>query len=174
MVFYVNKCKIRVDYSFLLTLSFASLLKTESLLYVLLFSALHEAGHLIVLHICKGKPDSLTFSFYGIGMKHSAKLSKVEEIAFLSGGVAINLVFVLFNIQREINLLLLIVNILPLYPLDGGRIVKLLFGVNERYFKYFTYSFSALLLVYSVCIMNISMTLISAYVLIFALGEDLR
>ena len=174
MVFYVNKCKVKIEYPFLLLLSFAVLLKAEELPYILLFSALHEAGHIIILYLLGGRIDEITVSFYGIGLKHSSALTMSREIMFLSGGIGVNLLFVLLNIKREINLLLLIFNVLPLYPLDGGRIVKLLFGLKEKYFTYFSVLFIIIILIFAIFIKNISLILIAIYILFFLFNEVIK
>ena len=173
MVFNLKGYKVRIEYSFLLVLSFSALLKESEVLYVLLFSFLHEAGHIILLCLLSGKADEIVFAFYGIGLKHSSVLTKNKEILFLSGGVIVNFIFAALNIHREINLALLFLNVLPLYPLDGGRILKLLFGINEKPFKALTYVISTLLLIYSIYINNIYLIVICIYVIIFSLKEDL-
>lgn len=165
---------MKIEYSFLLLLMFFAFIKNKDFLFVLLFSLFHEAGHFIVLYLLGGRAETLTFSCYGIGLKHNSNLSKTKEILFLSGGVVLNLFFVLINVKTKINLALFLINILPLYPLDGGRILKILFELKVRYFKIFTYLFSALLLVFSVYIKNISLLIISVYVILFSVNEDLK
>ncbi len=105
-------------------LSFAAMLNARELIYILLFSSLHETGHLLALILVKGYPDILRFSFYGFALKYSCPLSKHKELAVLLSGPLINLILYLL-IGDAGNFILFFLNILPAYPLDGGRIVYL-------------------------------------------------
>lgn len=100
------------------------MLGANELLYLLLFSGLHELGHLIVLAICGGRADILTFSFYGLALKYSSQLSRLKEFFVLLAGPLVNLILYII-IRDDINLVLFAINILPIYPLDGGRMLRL-------------------------------------------------
>ena len=109
----------KLDFSFFILLSFAVLYGYESTVQIILFSILHELGHLIMLLIFK-------LSFYGISLKYRNSLSKIKEFFVLLCGPMVNLIlFIVF--RDEINLILFILNIFPAVPLDGGRIIKLFF-----------------------------------------------
>ena len=56
MHFRIKKCDIFIDYAFILVLSLAAVFNSKQVIYLLLFSALHEIGHLTALLICKEKP----------------------------------------------------------------------------------------------------------------------
>lgn len=105
-------------------LSFAVLLGAESIIDLLIYSALHESGHFFVLLICGGKPDSLKLSYYGLALKYSTPLSKTKECLVLLAGPFVNLVLYLL-LKNEINLLLFVLNMLPVYPIDFGRVIRL-------------------------------------------------
>ncbi len=105
-------------------LSFAVLLGAESIIDLLIYSALHESGHFFVLLICGGKPDSLKLSYYGLALKYSTPLSKTKECLVLLAGPFVNLVLYLM-LKNEINLLLFVLNMLPVYPIDFGRVIRL-------------------------------------------------
>ena len=124
MSFSVNNCRVKIDFSFILVLSFAALLSAENLLYLLLFSALHELSHLLVLLICRGQADSLTFSFYGLALRYSSPISRFKEFFVIVAGPLVNLILYLI-LRDDINLILFALNILPIYPLDGGRLLML-------------------------------------------------
>lgn len=91
---------------------------------MLLYCALHELSHLAALLTVGGKADALKFSFYGLALTYSSKLSKKNEIFVLICGPLANLIlyFITYN---ELNLILFFLNILPVYPLDGGRILEI-------------------------------------------------
>lgn len=105
-------------------LSFGIILGAEDIASLLLFSSLHELGHFAVLMICGGRADSLTLSFYGLALKYSTPLSRGRETLVLIAGPLINLVLYLI-LRDDINLLLFIINMLPIYPIDFGRIIRL-------------------------------------------------
>lgn len=178
MVFYINKVKIKIEYSFLLIIAFALLLQNSVMLCVLLFSSLHELAHLISLVVFKGKPDELCLAFYGIGLKHSSKLSFSKELTFLLSGVAVNFLFAILNIQRDINYSLALINILPVYPLDGGRALKLVLNklfslsVSDKVFKTVSVVFSFLLIFGFIYYKNFSLLLIFVYLIIFSFNNS--
>jgi len=169
MVFYVNGCRIKIEFSFLLIIAFSILLKTENLIYLILFASLHETGHITALLLFGKKPESITFSYFGIALKHRAQLSRNEELIFLLSGVLINLFFVLINVHSEINLSLFIINTLPVYPLDGGRALSLF--VDYKILKTVSSVTVFILVIISVLTMNFSLMLISAYIIAYSFNE---
>ncbi len=174
MVLRIFGVKVKIEYAFLLMLAFAVFVRAENVLWVILFSSLHEIGHILSLYLLGGRAECVTLSFYGIGLKHSAQLGRAGELAFLGSGCLVNLVFVFLNIKREINFPLFMLNVLPIYPLDGGRIAKALFGINEKLFRFVSALFLVTLLIYSVYLRNINLILITVYLAIFSFNEDLR
>lgn len=105
-------------------LSFGIILGAEDIASLLLFSSLHELGHFAALMICGGRADSLTFSFYGLALKYSTVLSTGKETLVLIAGPLVNLALYLV-LRDDINLLLFVINMMPIYPIDLGRIIRL-------------------------------------------------
>lgn len=159
-----------IDYSFFLMLSFAVLLGADSIIDLLFYSALHEAGHLFALVFCKGKPDCLRLSYYGLALKYSTHLSAFKECLVLLAGPIVNLIFYLV-LKNEINLLLFVLNMLPVYPIDFGRVIRL-----------FSYRFSrivggitlAVLIPLAVCMLvvykSFSLVFIVCYLMIYSMN----
>ncbi len=169
MVFSINKCQVKIEFSFLLLIAFSLLLNINSIIELLIFSSLHETAHIIALLIFGFRPDSVTLAYYGIGMKHTAKMSANREVLFLLSGTAVNLIFVLLNVCREINFALFFINILPVYPLDGGRALSLFIHGKPLYIiSFFTV---LLLIIYSVFTINISLLLITVYLIVYSINE---
>ncbi len=158
---------IIIDFSFVLIISLALLFGAGGLLRLLLFSGLHELGHLAALAICKKRTDSLRLSFYGAALKYSASLSKGRECFVLLCGPLVNLLLFLF-LKDEINISLFILNLLPIYPLDGGRALRLFL---PRVSDYVSYVFLAVFIAFSLyliaCHKVYSMLLISVYLLVY-------
>lgn len=148
----------------------------SDIFYLLLFSSLHEMGHLITLLAFGYKPSEINISFYGIGLKHNADLLVYEEIIFLLAGVIINFGFAIFGIYEKINLALLIINIIPVYPLDGGRLLYLIvekISFDKAYYICLTISFLIIigLFIYSIILCQYNLLFIDLYLLSFFIKE---
>ncbi len=109
---------------------------------LMLLAFLHECGHLLAGIILKLKPKKLEINPFGLAIIFEEFGSKNKEfewkkiIISLAGPLTNLVILLLFifanipleNIQREIivyaNILIIAFNLLPIYPLDGGRIVK--------------------------------------------------
>lgn len=122
----IKNFTFRLDFTFLILLSFAVLYGYESAVQLILFSVLHELGHIIMLLIFGARPTLIKLSFYGMGMKYEKHLSKTKELFVLLCGPAVNLALFAF-FGNEINLMLFLLNMFPVIPLDGGRILRLFF-----------------------------------------------
>lgn len=99
-------------------------------LYAVLFSFLHEMGHIIPMLIFGIKPDSISLDISGIKIsKREISLSFTEECIVAICGPFMNLVFMLIfasdkdSLVFMINSGLFLINILPVKSLDGGRFI---------------------------------------------------
>lgn len=169
MEFNILGCKVKIEFSFVLMLCFAVLLRAESLGDLLLFSSLHEAGHLVTLVLFGGRADSLTLSYYGLALRYSSKLSKLKETAVLMSGVTVNLIFYLW-LRDDVNLLLLFINMMPVYPIDFGRVISLYFPKLSRIISTIFLILLMLLAFYLLVFKgSFSMMFIVCYLLIYTL-----
>ena len=96
----------------------------------LLAVTLHEAGHLITLRLLKSEIHSLRFELCGATI-HTAPMPYLQELLAALAGPAVNLVLFLccsrqFPKFALVNFCLLFYNLLPFYPLDGGRALRAL------------------------------------------------
>lgn len=161
----------------MLIIAFSFLTSNYQFLIVLLFSILHEMGHILTLFVFKSKPKRITVAYYGIGLKYSARLNFSRELVFLISGVMVNLAFVILNWHREINLILLLINSMPIYPLDGGRALKLILGevlsysVSNVIFKIISAVFLIILFALAIYIKSVSLALITIYVIIYSINS---
>lgn len=119
-------CRIKIEFTFFLMLSFAALLNAEDIMQLLLFASLHELGHLVCLVLFGGRPYALTLSFYGLALRYDSQLNRARETVVLLAGPAVNLLFYII-LGDDINLLLFLLNMQPIYPLDFGRVLRLYF-----------------------------------------------
>lgn len=156
-----------------------------------LFSLWHEAWHIIALKLAGGKIKSLCA--IGVGIKlNSTLLSYKRELAVTLAGplssLFLFLVFLPFALKNEYtvfctfcNLIIFIMNIIPVFPLDGGRAVYLLLCTRflpktaSKITKCISFIFLLPLFVLSVIILiktgyNLSLMLICLYLSVLFLG----
>lgn len=117
-------CDFELDFLFVVILSVAALTENRDFIFILLFSMLHEAGHFVCLLICGGKPSKLVLSYYGFALKYNCELARYKEALVISAGCVVNLLL-FFVFRDRYNPVLFVLNALPIYPLDGGRLVML-------------------------------------------------
>ena len=113
----MGRTRLRLDYSFFWILTFAAWAQNELLWQVLLFSVLHECGHLTVLCALGLQPKQLRLSFYGMALRYDQVPDRRRETAVL---------LILWVLLRDpANGALFLLNMLPIFPLDGGRLAVL-------------------------------------------------
>ena len=105
---------------------------------------IHELGHIIAIKICKNKIIKIKFYPFGGIMETNINFNISSIKLFfisISGVLAQSLLFIIvfdnstynYDIFYNLNLSLIIYNLLPIYPLDGYKIVL---SISENYFKY--------------------------------------
>jgi stage IV sporulation protein FB len=99
----------------------------------MLFAFVHELAHLLVGILLKLKPKSAQIMPFGFSIyfEDYSKQYEIKKILIALAGPVINLVLVvmgcIYNWKEQIiyaNLLIGLFNLIPLYPLDGGRVLK--------------------------------------------------
>lgn len=165
--FFIKDFKIRIEFSFIFILCLSLVLGYKNTGLLILFCVLHEAGHLCALLAVGGKPDCLNISFFGIALKYNCNLSMAREAIVITAGPVINLVLYLILID-DINLFLAVLNLLPVFPLDGGRLLNLFI---PRFSKYISIIFLAGMLIFSIYLLIFysvfSLLLVCLYLIIF-------
>lgn len=139
--------KIKFHYSLLLLfliLIFNGLFVEVFLFFFVIIA--HELGHLIALIALKQKPRQLNLTIVGgILDVEVGNIPIFYEILINISGILVNVL--LYNIFLRIsqfpyqkillnyNLLMIVFNILPIYPLDGFRIIESFFRLINDPFK---------------------------------------
>ena len=124
--------RIRIDlkiFIFLIIFYFTNQLWIYFL--VMFFSVLHEIGHIIVGLLLKMKPEKIEIMPFGLRVSFYTNFEdkniKLKEIFVTIAGPLTSLALAILCTTQEAiysNILILLFNIIPIYPLDGGRIVK--------------------------------------------------
>lgn len=124
---------------FLFIIIFALTHQIEIYGWIMLFAFIHELGHMFAGIVLKLKPKSLSFMPFGISITFETyeykKLVEIKKILIAIAGPLTNLIIciiaVFFNINLATkaliiysNILIALFNLIPIYPLDGGRILK--------------------------------------------------
>lgn len=106
---------------------------------IMLFAFIHELGHMIAGILLKLKPKSLSLMPFGISITFETygykKLIEIKKILIAIAGPLTNLticvITAFLHLDEQVkeliiysNILIAIFNLIPLYPLDGGRILK--------------------------------------------------
>lgn len=118
--------------------------KAEIFLTFYVFVALHELSHILVALCLKISVKEVTLLPFGINAKFEFdKKYKKEIIVAMAGPIMSFALAYYFPTYRLINMFIGIMNLLPIYPLDGGRIIKntliLVLGMEKAITKYRTF-----------------------------------
>lgn len=174
---------------------------------LMLFAFLHELGHLFAGILLGFKPQSLKLNALGLSVNfkvntkdYNSKLKNgnilaVKKLVIAISGPLVNFLLVflfflfngkIFGIEKNIliysNLLIGLFNLIPIYPLDGGRIVKNILyissGLEDTYsymslisfvsIVFFTV-FSSIMIIY---LKNIAILLIIGYLWYLVISEN--
>ena len=162
--------------------------------WLMLFALIHEIAHMITGIVLKLRPRMLKIEPFGIGIIFEGfkNTEKNKILIALAGPMTNVLIAVLFSFIKtraqtliiNSNILLAIFKLIPIYPLDGGRILKAIIAINSKTGKeddisnkisnilmiVLTAISSILILIYK----NIGLLLIIAYLWIIVIKENNR
>lgn len=147
--------RFRVDLKiFLFVILFYFTKQIEFYAMIMFFAILHEFGHLLAGLLLGMKPEKMEIMPYGVSIAfklipedynkkiiHGNQLELKKILVALAGPIT-NMIIILIVLQMNINifwalmifysnLLLILFNLLPIYPLDGGRMIK---GILHMFF----------------------------------------
>lgn len=142
------------------------------LIFVLI---LHELGHIFFLSLFNVKINNFKISIFGGFIDSKIDLSLYQELLIYSGGIIFNIIILLIPKLYNYSLLLIIFNILPIYPLDGYNIFKSIISDFLDYHKtlYLSYIISIItsliLILLSIIYLNALILINLIYCLIFSI-----
>lgn len=165
--------KIYIHPIFLLTiLIFVLIGRFKFLIYFMVLILIHELGHIIVSLAFKWKIDKIIILPFGGLTKYNEIINRhlIEEFLVSIAGILFQLIFYNF-IQNYINYksfslinyFIIIFNLLPIYPLDGSKILNVLFNKITN----FKNSILLTVIVSYMCIIILSLLLFNVNKLLF-------
>ncbi len=178
--------KFRIDLKiFIFILLFLITNQIKIYAMIMIFAVIHECGHLIAGILLGMKPDKMEIKPFGVSISFDIKekdynikikkgnLLEIKKIFVALAGPLTNIciIFMLwmcpvFYISENdkilmifSNLTLVIFNILPIYPLDGGRILKgiLYFYKGKYQAEEYIYNISYITLIILTAISSIAL-----------------
>ena len=191
---------IKIDLKIFLFL-FLFLLTSQIEIYILLmiFAIIHELGHLLAGVLLKFKPNEMRLTPFGLQISFDVDVQKYNKknkelaikkaiialagpiinfliaavmIALANFGTSIKNIYVYQIIIIYSNLIIGLFNLIPIYPMDGGRvlkeILKLAFG-NKKAYKY-TYLVSKTVLILLTVAASITILYIHNIAIVLILG----
>lgn len=94
-----------------------------------MFVVMHELSHAIVALLLKVDIKELEFTPFGVCAKYEKNISDLKELIISASGPLFS-IFLAYSYGNKIyfiiNILITIFNLLPVYPLDGGRILRII------------------------------------------------
>ena len=165
--------KIRIDLKIIIFLILFYLTnQIEIYLTILFFCIIHELGHLFTGLALKLKPENIEIMPYGLSLKlktnpkdvnkkiGKGNILEVKKIIIALAGpivsLALSIIFLyidpIFITKQDAvysNILILLFNLIPLYPLDGGRIIKSILHIKygNKFSKKFVYIMSNIIMI---------------------------
>lgn len=165
--------RFRIDLKiFLFLILFYFTKQIETYVIIIVFAIIHELGHLMAGLIMGMKPEKIELMPYGISISFKLKpkdynkkilkanLLEIKKILVAIAGPFTNLLIIIFATHLKIelfsnliiiyaNLLLILFNLVPIYPLDGGRILKEILHIflGKRKAERYTNSISFIILI---------------------------
>mgnify|MGYP004592645185 FL=1 len=199
--------RFRIDLKiFIFLIIFYFTKQIEIYAMIMLFALIHELGHLLAGLLMGMKPEKIELMPFGVSISFKIKVEEynkkikkgnmleIKKILVALAGPLTNFIIIIItsNINIELfkaliiiytNFLIMIFNLLPIYPLDGGRILKGILHINfgiqksEFYTNIISKIIVAIITILSsvliLYIHNIAIALIDMYLWYLVIKEDI-
>ena len=131
--------KIYIHPLFIMTLFiFVSIGYFRFLIYFMLLILVHELGHIIISLLFKWNIDKIIILPFGGLTKYNEMINRplIEEFLIAISGIIFQLIFYLvvkdfidYKYFKAINYFIILFNLIPIYPLDGSKILNIFFNL---------------------------------------------
>lgn len=191
---------------FLFLILFYFTKQMETYVVIMVFAIIHELGHLVAGLALGMVPESIKLMPYGLSISFklipkdynkkigTGNLLEIKKIIVAIAGPLTNffIILIIFNLKIDLisnliivyaNLLIIIFNLLPIYPLDGGRILKGILHIivgkkeSEKYINNISFiSLVILTFIGSIgiyCLKNIAIFYIIIFLWLLYIKEDI-
>lgn len=200
--------RFRIDLKiFIFLILFYFTKQIELYAMIMIFALIHEFGHLLAGVIMGMKPEKIEVMPFGVSISfkinvdeynekiRNGNVLEIKKIIVALAGPITNFIIILISCNLNLdliksmliiytNFLIMIFNLLPIYPLDGGRILKGILHIivgkrnAEKYINTISKimvivitAVSSILILY---IQNISIFLIDIYLWYLVIKEDFK
>lgn len=158
--------KFSIHYSFFLLILMGILIGLiKEISQMIMVILIHEIGHLVFIKLFKFKLEKINIYPFGGVINYNMKNDFLYKSFFITiGGILFNLIFFFifkllnFKLLAELNMYFILLNLIPLFPLDGGRVL-LLFLSNffpYRISKIFTHLISCVVSFFLIIYLSIN------------------
>ena len=178
----INRC-IKINFSFVvfLLVSLFSGLILKSTLFILCL-IFHELGHLFFIKIFKQKIRRLEITGFGLIISANFEIQPLRKGLIYSGGLIFSLfleaIFLVFNLEllKNINLLIIIINLIPIPPLDGFNILKTFFELlfDEEYSLDLSLDISIIAIVLTIILFFLTKQIFLICIVTFSLSKLIK
>lgn len=146
--------RFRIDLKiFIFLIIFYFTKQIEIYAMIMIFALIHELGHLLAGLLMGMKPEKIELMPFGVSISFKIKVEEynkkikkgnkleIKKILVALAGPLTNFIIIIIASKIHIdlfkaliiiytNFLIIIFNLLPIYPLDGGRILKGILHIN--------------------------------------------
>jgi len=174
--------KIYIHPLFIMTLFiFVSIGYFRFLIYFMLLILIHELGHIIVSLLFKWNIDKIIILPFGGLTKYNEMINRplIEEFLIAISGIIFQFLFYLsvkdfidYEYFSFINYFIILFNLIPIYPLDGSKILNIFFIIITSFKNSLSLTIIIsyiFIIIFSLLFFNINK--IIAFVLIFLMLE---
>ncbi len=181
--------KVKISIPFLLLISVMYVLDGNALFlptFIAVF--IHEAAHIIAIHLCGGEIDRVEVRAFGIrvNVPELKYMSYKREIIIAAMGPIAGIITAIIALLAAdvcksdsllyfagINIIISGINLLPVYPLDGGRVILssmlMFFSVRASYAVSYVLTIISVGVLFGLCAVLAAMGSLNPSLLVFSL-----
>ena len=180
--------KIKISIPFFVLLGILYIMdRNAAFLPTLIAVCIHELSHIIAIKLCGGKIEKIDVRAFGIriDVPELQYISYCREIIIAAAGPAAGIITAVFasasarafdidflRFFSGVNLVISAINLIPVYPLDGGRIVLSLalsfLSLRAAYFVSYAMTLLSVGILSGLCIALASCKLLNPSLLVFS------